>query len=76
MNPLKLLELQNSWNQFKNRHPKFPNFLRAVSKNAISEGTILEIKVTDPDGRTYASNLRLTKEDMELFRKASEHGRS
>lgn len=75
MNPLKILELQNSWSQFKHRHPKFPSFLKAVSRHAILEGTILEIKVTDPDGKSYTSNLRLTKEDLELFKKASENSR-
>lgn len=75
MNPLKFLELQNSWNQFKCRHPKFPGFLKAVSKHAIAEGTILEITVTDPDGKSYTSNLRLTKEDLELFKKAGENTR-
>ena len=38
----------------------------------ITEGTILELKVTAPDGRELCSNLKLTPEDMELFRELQE----
>lgn len=71
MNPLKMLEFQKEWGQFQYRHPKFPLFMQAVSQNALVEGSIIEIKVTTPDGTDYTSNLRLTPEDIELMKRGN-----
>lgn len=73
MNPMKLLQFRNSWNRFSKNHPKFTQFIDAVSQDALSEGTLIEINVTTPDGKSYSSNLKLTKSDMELYREAQEH---
>lgn len=67
MNPMDIFKIQNSWNQFKRNHPKFPHFIDAVSKEGISENTIIEIKVTTADGKTYDSNLKLLASDIELI---------
>lgn len=67
MNPMKLLQLKNMWDGFVSRHPKFPNFLKAVSQNGIQEGTIMEIQVTAPEGKTFTSNIKVQKEDVELL---------
>lgn len=67
LNPKKLLELKNMKDAFERRHPKFFPFLQAVSQSGISEGSILEINVTRPDGKVLSSNLRLTAEDLELL---------
>lgn len=68
MNPAKLFQLKASWDRFAAAHPKFPLFLRAVSdNNAIQEGTIAEITITTADGRKYATNVKLTANDMQLF---------
>lgn len=67
MNPMDIFKIQNSWNQFKRNHPKFPLFIDAVSKEGISEDTIIEIKVTTADGKTYDSNLKLLASDIELI---------
>lgn len=66
MNPMTLLQLKSAWDKFQKRHPKFPHFLKAVSEKGISEGTVIEINVTAPGGQTFASNLKVGKEDMEL----------
>ena len=52
---------------FRNNHPKFPLFLDAVSKDALMEGTIIEITVTTPQGKNYCTNVKLKPEDMELM---------
>ena len=44
-NPMKLLQIKASWEQFKARHPKFPSFLNAVSKGAVMEGTLQDMKL-------------------------------
>ncbi|XCP86417.1 hypothetical protein ABXS75_06375 [Roseburia hominis] len=72
MNPMMLLQLKNLWSEFSTRHPKFPSFLKAVSQNGLQEGTILELQVTLPDGKTLASNLKITKEDVEMYRQIQE----
>lgn len=53
--------------RFRKNHPKFPAFIEAVSKNALKDGTLIEITVTTPDGTSYESNLKLNSEDMELL---------
>lgn len=67
INPMSLLKYKNAWGKFTENHPKFPYFLRAVSKNALSEGTLIEITVTTPDGKSYSSNLKIKPEDIELL---------
>lgn len=68
MNPAKIFQLKASWDRFAAAHPKFPLFLRAVSNNnAIQEGTVAEITITTADGRKYATNVKLTANDMQLF---------
>ena len=72
MNPMDILKFKGMWDEFTRRHPKFPLFLNALSQNGITEGTILEIQVKKPNGTELSSNLKITKEDMELFQKLRE----
>ena len=67
MNIGKLMQLKGELDGFKSRHPKFPLFLKAVQQRALTEGTLMEIKVTTPDGQTLTSNLRLTQEDLDVI---------
>lgn len=67
MNPMILLQFQGAWERFKNHHPKFPLFMKAVSENALKEGSIIEITVTTPEGRSFQSNLKLSADDLDLF---------
>lgn len=60
-------KLKASMDAFRNNHPKFPLFLDAVSKDALMEGTIIEITVTTPQGKNYCTNVKLKPEDMELM---------
>ena len=72
MNPLQLMQFKKYWDEFTSRHPKFPLFLNAVSQNGITEGTIIEVQIKRPDGKEFTSNLKIAKEDMELFQKLKE----
>lgn len=67
MNPMKLFQFKNGISAFKAAHPKFPMFLKAVSDNALREGSVVECKVSDPQGKTYQSSIRLTASDIELI---------
>lgn len=52
--------------RFRANHPKFPLFINAVSREALMEGTVIEITVTTPEGKNYCSNIKLKQDDMEL----------
>ncbi|WP_248404194.1 hypothetical protein [Butyrivibrio fibrisolvens] len=65
MNPAIMMKLMQRLNIFRTQHPKFQAFLGSVTQGAIREGSVIEIKVTDPDGGEYISNIKLTREDIE-----------
>ena len=66
-NPMELMKLLSMWNTFKSNHPKFPKFMTAASSpGVITEGTILEMKITTPDGKNLETNLKITASDLEL----------
>ena len=67
INPMQLLKIKGMWDQFTQRHPKFPAFLKAMSQGAITEGSVLEISVVTADGIKISSNLKITAEDMALI---------
>ena len=67
INPMKLMQLKELWDKFKNNHPKFPMFLSAMNQNGIREGTVIDITIQEPDGEKIQSNLKITASDMELF---------
>ena len=69
-----LQKLKSSMDRFRNNHPKFPLFLKAVVGNALEEGTLVEINVTTPEGKNYCTNLKLKQEDLEFFQTLSEMG--
>lgn len=66
IDPMQLLKIKGMWDGFTRRHPKFPAFLKAMTQGAITEGSVLEITVTTVEGKTISSNLKVTKEDMEM----------
>lgn len=67
INPMKMLEAQRIWKEFTERHPKFPQFMSAVKQEGITEGTVLEVQITYPDGRKLESNLKVSREDLDAL---------
>lgn len=61
-----LLQAHAAWNGFQQRHPKFLPFLRAA-KPRITEGAVIEITVTPPDGAPLSTNLRIAAEDLQAI---------
>lgn len=59
-------KLKTCMEQFRMNHPKFPMFLNAVSREALIEGSVIEVTVTTPEGKNYCSNIKLKQEDLEL----------
>ena len=65
---LKFQRMKNSLKRFDRDHPKFKNFLNAVTREqALREGAVIELSVTSPEGKNYCSNIKLNAEDIELI---------
>lgn len=71
-NPTAFFQMLNLWSRFQNNHPKFPKFISAVTRDAIKEDSIIEIKVTTAEGECYESNLKINAEDMDMIRQLRE----
>ena len=67
MNPTAIFKAKKSWETFCGNHPKFPAFLQAAQSAGLREGTIIEVSLTTPEGKTLATNVRLTASDIEAF---------
>lgn len=72
MNPMNLLQLTNAWKRFNENHPKLITFLSAVNSRGMKEGSQIEIKVTAPDGDKMSATIRLTSDDIALFKEMGE----
>lgn len=72
VNPAMFLKLKAAKESFIMNHPKFPQFLTAVQKEALKEGTIIEFHVTTPEGKTLDSNIKLKESDLELLQELLE----
>ena len=73
--PMQLLKMKGMWDQFTQRHPKFPAFLKAMTQGAITEGSVIEITVTTAEGKVISSNLKVSKEDMEMVEEMKRAGK-
>ena len=62
-----MLKLGGLWAKFSKNHPKFPQFIKAVQKNGINADTIIDIKITYPNGEVLDSNLKITESDLSLI---------
>lgn len=71
-NPTQIFQWMDLWYKFTKNHPKFLNFLQAAAKEGIQEGAILEVNLITPEGKHYRSNLKITKDDMELLAQIKE----
>ena len=68
MDKMIMNEARNRINTFNSEHPKVMPFLEMLKKNALEEGTVVEMRATTPDGKEYVSNIRLTKTDVETIK--------
>ena len=72
MNFSAMMQLKKEWDGFQLRHPKFPLFLQAARQKGITEGTIIEIQITAPDGSVLNSNMKIHAEDLAMLAKLRE----
>ena len=68
VNPAALLSFKKKWDEFSGRHPKFVAFLGALKNQGMAEGSVIDMKVTMPNGEVFQSNIKLTAEDIELIK--------
>lgn len=38
--------------------------MTAVTQHGITEGTVIEVSITTPEGKNFTSNLKVTAEDI------------
>lgn len=67
MNPMKLMKIKKMWEDFQFNHPKFPMFIKAVQREGVKEDSVVEINITNPDGKVLTSNIKLDKSDIEML---------
>ncbi|MBR5421948.1 MAG: hypothetical protein IK115_12460 [Lachnospiraceae bacterium] len=68
MNPMNLLKIWTGLLSFSSGHPDFVPFLKDVAAAGAGEGTLVEMKVTTPEGNSLNKELELSAEDVELIR--------
>ncbi len=69
INPMQLMGMRSDFEKFRNNHPKFIQFVQAMAQGGLQEGTILECKVINPDGREMQANIKISQDDLELIQK-------
>ena len=67
-NPAKLLQLKKQYEAFTARHPKFLRYMAYIVDHSMEEGTVMDVTVTDPTGKSLHGNARLTAEDVAFLR--------
>ena len=72
INPMKLLQFKDRYRLMMKQHPKLGPFFSSVMKSAAKEGSVLEFKVTTPEGKEHVCNIRLTDEDVKTISMLSE----
>ena len=66
MNPMALIKVKGLIDKFSSNHPKGVLFLKNCGRE-LREDSIVELKITNPEGKEMCTNMRITKEDIELF---------
>ena len=67
LNPMEMMKLGERLRIFREQHPRVLDFIQAVGRNNLQPGVILELRVTDLDGKVSVTNMRLTEEDIETI---------
>lgn len=74
INPATMMKVMNAKRQFEQDHPKFAKFMGDLIRNGVSEGSIIEITLTNPDGSSVTTNMKVKPSDIELVRSLKEIG--
>lgn len=66
MNPADTFKILAELNRFKADHPKAVAFVQSLTREGLQEGTVVEMKMTAPDGTEKICNLRVNEKDIAL----------
>ena len=64
MNPFTLFKYKS---KLEGNHPKAAEFIKRVIMPGLPEGTIVEVSVTKPGEETKTSNIKVTRDDIDMF---------
>ncbi|MBQ0058527.1 MAG: hypothetical protein KBS83_00995 [Lachnospiraceae bacterium] len=64
INPMKLAQMKSRLDLFTSQHPRVFPFLQAAGSR-ITVGSVIEVKITAPDGSEMISNIKVTQDDLE-----------
>ena len=73
LNPKALLKMKERLGIFRQEHPKIQPFFHQLREEGLPAGSVLELKVTLPDGSERVANIRLTENDLETLQMLSSH---
>ena len=76
MNPMEMMQLAGRLGTFKQQHPKFGKFLKAVAAKGLTEGSVMEVKFKATDGKEYVANIKMTPEDIETINLIKSYGKN
>ena len=62
--PAKLLQLKKQYEAFVERHPKFMRYMAYITDHCVTEGSVMDVTVTDAEGKSIHGNAKLTAEDV------------
>ncbi len=74
INPMTLMQIHQKFNTFRTEHPRVAPFFGALKNSSLSVGTVLDMKVTTPEGREMQCNIKVTQNDIDLFNTLMEMG--
>lgn len=67
INPMAIMALQQKFQTFNQEHPRVAPFFNAIKANSMEVGTIIDMKVTSPDGVEKQCNIKITQNDIDTF---------
>ncbi len=68
INPVMLMRMKEKIEGFNREHPKVLPFLESIKDDAMTVGSVIELKVTSPDGREKVSNIRVKESDVDIIK--------
>ena len=66
INPMNMMKLKGMFEKFQINHPKVPMFFAAAAP-CVDEDSVIEISITTAEGKKLCTNMRVTKDDLELI---------
>ena len=70
MNPFELMKIKPLFETFCQDHPKLIMFVGAVG-GAVDKDSVIEMTMTNSEGQTMKTNIKVNDNDLELFQELS-----